>query len=368
MTKSRAMLPRFPVALTCLLLAGYSFAAQAPASDMTLIPASDSRFLLEGRFDRANPSQLVVIWAGSRIGLDFEGSALRVIFGEATGQTFFNVKVDGVTEIANGAAGRFIWPGALESGRHHLEIFKRSEADAGHVVFRGVELAAGAKAWAPAAPAYKFKLQFIGDSITVGANNEDGAVDQWEDRRTHNHALSYGYLTSLALGADHQAMAVSGMGICEGFVPMIAGETWDKVYPRDVPTRADLAAWVPDVVCVNLGENDTAFTQVTGRPFPPGFTAGYVALIKAMRAAWPAAHIVLLRGGMHGGAQSPQLRVAWETAVKELEAGDPRVGHFVFQHWTGHHPRVSDHRIMADELTAWLRAQPFMARMLEKTK
>jgi lysophospholipase L1-like esterase len=351
-----------------LLLASYPLAAEAAISDMTLIPASDSRFRLEGRFDRAKPAHPVVIWAGSRIGLDFEGGALAVVFGEATGQTFFNVTVDGVTEIVNGAAGRFTWPGALGPGRHRLEIFKRSEADAGHVVFRGVELAAGAKAWAPAAPAYKFKLQFIGDSITVGANNEDGVEDQWEDRRTHNHALSYGYLTSQALGADHQAVAVSGMGICEGFVPMTAGETWNKIYPRDVPARADLAAWVPDVVCVNLGENDTAFTETNGRPFPSGFTAGYVALIKAVRAAWPAAHIVLLRGGMHGGAQSPKLRAAWEAAVKELEAGDPRIGHFVFKHWTGHHPRVSDHRIMSAELVAWLKAQPFMAALGENTK
>jgi lysophospholipase L1-like esterase len=361
-------MPRSCIALIALLLAGHAFAAKAAVSDMTLIPASDPRFRLEGRFDRAKPAQPVVIWAGSRIGLDFEGGALTVVFGEATGQTFFNVTVDGVTEIATGAAGRFAWPGKLGPGRHHLEIFKRSEADAGRVVFHGVELAAGAKAWAPEVPAYKFKLQFIGDSITVGANNEDGVEDQWEDRRTHNHALSYGYLTSLALGADHQAMAVSGMGICEGFVPMTAGETWDKIYPRDVPTRADLAAWVPDVVCVNLGENDTAFTANNGRPFPAGFTAGYVALIKALRAAWPAAHIVLLRGGMHGGAQSPQLRAAWEAAVKELEAGDPRISHFVFQHWTGHHPRVSDHRIMSAELAAWLKTQPFMTPLLGKTK
>lgn len=355
---------RFRIALTSLLLAGSAVATAAAVSEMTLIPASDPRFLFEGRFDRAKPSQPVVIWAGSRLSLDFEGGSLTVVFGEATGQNFFNVTVDGVTEIANGSSGRFVWPGALGSGRHRVEIFKRSEADAGHVVFRGVELATGAKAWAPMAPAYKFKLQFIGDSITVGANNEDGAVDQWEDRRTHNHALSYGFLTSQALGADHQAMAVSGMGICEGFVPMTAGETWDKVYPRDVPTRADLTGWVPDVVCVNLGENDVGFTHANGRPFPTGFTTGYIALIKAIRASWPAAHIVLLRGGMHGGAQDPELRAAWEAAVKELEAGDLRIGHYAFEHWTGHHPRVSDHRIMSGELVAWLKAQPFMAKFL----
>jgi len=357
--------------ISCLLLAGGNLSAQAVAPDMTLIAASDSHFRLEGRFDRVNPAHPVVIWAGSRLSLDFEGGALAVVFGAATGQNFFNVTVEGVTVVAAAAAGpgsRFVWPNPLGPGRHRLEIFKRSEADAGHVVFDGVEVAAGAKVWAPALPPYRLKLEFIGDSITVGANNEDGATDQWEDRRTHNHALSYGFLTSQALGADHRAMAVSGMGICEGYVPMKAGEVWDKTYPLAAAARADLAAWIPDLVCINLGENDDSFPRNNARSFPPGFTAGYVALVKAVRAAYPAAQIVLLRGGMHGGARSPELRAAWEAAVKELEAGDARIAHYVFTHWSELHPRVSDHRAMAAELTAWLKAQAFTSGLLDNTK
>ncbi|AOS43344.1 Endoglucanase E precursor [Lacunisphaera limnophila] len=327
---------------------------------MTPLAASATAFQYEGRLDRANPSQPVLIWAGSRVRVDFEGPVLAVVFGTATGQSYFDLTVDGVTEVVAGSAGRYVCPHGLGTGRHRLELLKRSEADAGQVAFHGVELAAGAQAWAPEPRAYRFRMEFIGDSITAGANNEDGAVDQWEDRRTHNHALSYGYLTSQAFGADHRAMAVSGMGLCEGFVPMVAGEAWDKVYPRDNPRRADLSVWVPEVVCVNLGENDAAFTQANGRPFPAGFTTAYVALIKAVRAAYPAAHIVLLRGGMAGGATNPELRAAWAAAVGELEAADPAISHFVFQHWTEQHPRVRDHRVMAAELTAWLKAQGWM--------
>lgn len=335
---------------------------------MSLLPASDARFRYEGRFDRAEPGAPVFIWAGDRISVEFEGEALGVVFGAATGQSFFNVTVDGVSEIAKGAEGRFGWPHQLGPGRHRLEIVKRSEADAGHVVFRGLELAAGARVWAPDSPAYRLRMLFLGDSITAGANNEDGEVDQWEDRRTHNHAQSYGYLTSQALKADHRAVAVSGMGIREGFVPMKAGETWNKIYPRDNPKQADLKAWQPDVVCVNFGENDSAFPKSEGRPFPAGFAKGYVALVQGIRAAYPAAQIVLLRGGMWGGANDPALKAAWEQAVRELEAGDQQVSHFVFQHWTGHHPRVSDHRVMAGELTEFLKRQPWMASFFDHAK
>jgi hypothetical protein len=341
--------------------------AAAAESPMKLLPASDTRYRYEGRFDLADPAAPVTIWSGSRISVDFEGPGLALSFGQATGQNFFNVSVDGVTEIAAvpaGEARRYVWPRPLAPGRHHVEIFKRSEADAGHVAFRGIELAAGAQAWAPPSPAYRLRIEFLGDSITAGANNEDGAVDQWEDRRTHNHAFSYAYLTSRALGADHRAMAISGMGICEGFVPMLAGDTWDKLYPRDNPAKADLTTWVPDVVCVNFGENDSGFTRANSRPFPPGFTAGYVAFIKDVRRAYPQAQIVLLRGGMWGGANNEALRQAWEAAVQELEATDPRISHYVFRHWSEQHPRVADDRAMADELTAWLKRQEFLKKFL----
>lgn len=346
-----------------LLCVGAGCAASLVATPpMTTIPASDPCVRYEGRFDAAAPAAPVVIWAGSRITVDFGGDSLAVVFGAATGQNFFNVTVDGAAEIVGvpeGPGHRFAWPRPLGAGWHRLEIFKRSEADAGHVAFRGIELASAGAVRAAAPPAYRLRLQFIGDSITVGANNEDGAVEQWEDRRTHNHALSYGHLVSGALQADHRAVAVSGMGICEGFVPMTAGGTWDKLYPRDNPARADLRAWVPDVVCVNLGENDDVFTRVNGRPFPAGFTAGYVALIKSVRSAWPEARIVLLRGGMWGGAKGPELRAAWEAAARELEATDPRISHYVFKHWSEQHPRVSDHRAMAAELLMWLKARPW---------
>ena len=115
---------------------------------------------------------------------------------------------------------------------------------------------------------------------------------------------------------------------------------------------------------MNLGENDDSFTRAHQQPFPAGYTPGYVALVKAIRAAYPRAQIVLLRGGMFGGNQSPELRAAWEVAVHALEGDDAQVSHFVFTHWSSLHPRVADHRAMADELTAWLRQQAFMKKFL----
>jgi lysophospholipase L1-like esterase len=339
-------------------------APELPAGRWTLrIPAADARFRYEGRFDFSDSNAPVIVWQASRINLDFEGDALGLLFDDAKGQCYFNAEVDGSNTVVEVREGKPAEPATLAGfgpGRHHLMLFKRSEADAGTVRFRGVGLTGNAKAWAPPLPAYPLRMEFFGDSITVGACNEDGDTDQWDNRRTHNAALSYAALTANAFSADYRNIAVSGMGIATGWVGPKAGEVWDKTYPNPASRRADLTQWVPQVVFVNFGENDNSFTRAHGQPFPTNYTEGYVTLMRAIRAAYPAAHIVLLRGGMFGGAQSEPLRQAWESAVTQLEATDQGVSHFVFTHWTQNHPRVADDRALADELIAWLKQQPFM--------
>ena len=330
---------------------------------MLQIPAADARFRYEGRFDFSDSNAPVIVWQASRISLDFEGNTLVLLFDDARGQCFFNAAVDGSNTVVEVREGKPAQPATLAGfgpGRHHLALFKRSEADAGTVHFRGVVLAPGEKAWAPPPPACRLRMEFFGDSLTVGACNEDGDTDQWDNRRTHNAALSYAALTANAFSADYRNIAVSGMGIATGWVDKKAGEVWNKTYPNPASPRADLTQWVPQVIFVNFGENDDSYPRAHGQPFPANYTDGYIALIHAIRAAYPAAHIGLLRGGMYGGAQSEPFRQAWESAVTQLEAADPAISHFVFAHWTRSHPRVADDRAMADELIAWLKQQPFM--------
>jgi lysophospholipase L1-like esterase len=327
------------------------------------IPASDACFRYEGRIDFSDTNAPVIIWQASRISIDFEGNAIQLLLDRAKGQNFFNAQVDGSNTIiaANeGMPANSATLSGLGPGRHHLALFKRSEAATGTVRFRGIEIAPPAKVWAPPPPRYKLAMEFIGDSITVGACNEDGATDQWDDRRTHNCALSYATLTAEAFDADYHNIAVSGMGIATGWVSVKAGEIWDRLYPDTNSPPANLRVWVPNVVFVNFGENDASYPRAHGQSFPTNYTAGYVALIHAIRAAHPDAHIVLLRGGMFNGAQSEPLRKAWESAVTQLEATDKGVSHFIIGHWKPTHPRVADDRAMAGELIAWLKQQDFM--------
>ncbi len=334
------------------------------AANATQISAADPHLFYEGRFDTSDASAPTVIWQGSRIRIDFDGDSLALRFDDVKGQIFFNAQIDERTHIValqEGAPLQGTEFSDLGAGRHQLLLFKRNEAATGTVRFRGITLANGAHVSAPTPPHYKLAMQFFGDSITAGACNEDGAVDQWTDYRTHNNAQSYGAFTAAAFEADYRNIAISGMGIVTGYVPMKAGEIWDRVYPSAASPRADLTTWTPDVIFVNFGENDDSFTRVKGQPFPAdAYTDGYVSLVHAIRGAYANAQIVILRGGMAGGAKSERLRQPWEAAVAKLEATDPDVTHFVFKQWSPQHPRVSEHRAMADELIAWLKTQEFM--------
>jgi lysophospholipase L1-like esterase len=333
------------------------------ADSLQKIGPQDPRFRYEGRIDSTDPSGPVMVWQGSRILIDFSGEQLAVRFAGLEDQSFFDVRVDGTNHVLTVRRDQQHWytlPEPLNAGRHHLVIFKRSEANAGWARFEGIGIAPNAQAWAPAAAAYALRMEFFGDSITVGACNEDGAADQWEDRRTHNNALSYAAMTARAFDADYRNIAVSGMGIVTGYVEIRAEQIWNRAYPRSSAALADLKSWKPDVVFVNLGENDASFTRGHQQPFPPEFVQKYEDLVRAIRQSCPDAHLVILRGGMYGGAKDATLCDAWTKVVEDLEASDSGISHFIFTHWSNNHPRVADDRMMADELIAWLRDQAFM--------
>jgi len=345
-----------------VFLAGCVAAPISKAAFQTISPA-DPRFSYEGRFDFSDANAPVVIWQASRISIDFEGDTLKLLFDRPTWQNYFNAEVDGTTTIVDvneGMPTKGTTLTGFGKGRHHLVLYNRSEANAGTVRFRGVQIAEGAKAWKPTPVAYKLKMEFIGDSKTVGACNEDGDTDQWDNRRTHNAALSYAAMAADAFKADHRNISVSGMGIITGYVDVKAGQMWDKLYPKASSPIADLNAWTPDVVFVNLGANDESFTRTHNQPFPADFTDGYVSLMRAIRTAYPKAHIVLLQGGMYGGMHSEPLSEAWKAAVMQLESGDKDISHFVFKYQAKNHPRVAEDRILADELITWLKQQDFM--------
>ncbi len=311
-----------------------------------------------GRRDPQAPARMV--WQGTEVRVSARTESLELLWEGESGEAHFAVEVGTETEVVSVRAGETVRRRFVLQAKEPLpvRVRKRSEADAGWARFLGATPEAGLALYPPKPDVRPLWLIF-GDSITAGACNEDGAADQWDQRRTHNALRSYGALAAEALGFAWQNVAVSGMGIEEGYVTVKAREVWNKVLPR-----ADAAAVAPGVetprwISINWGENDDSWTKNQGLPFPGGYTDGYVAVVRAIRAQYPHARILCLRGGMGGGALSEPLAKAWTQAVQTLQAEDSRLHPYVFGHWSELHPRVSDHQRMADELVAWIQRQPW---------
>jgi lysophospholipase L1-like esterase len=342
------------------LAAGTDSAATAP---WRVVPASDTRFRYEGRIDFGDRASPVVIWEASTIAIDFEGDRANVRFSGITGQVFFDATVDGASTILalkEASPSKTLPLPVSGTGRHHLVLFKRSEASAGTAHFEGIEVAPDANVFLQAVPAHRMRMEFLGDSITAGACDEDGPDDQWEDRKTHDAAFSWAAVTAAAFSADYQNISISGIGLAMGYDDVVMGQVWDRTYPTAASAGADLGKWTPDVIFVLLGDNDDSYPRAHSLPFPDAFNEKYAELILAIRRAYPKPSIVLLNGGMWAGTHSKELETAWGAVVASLEARDSRISHYTFAHWTMNHPRVADHRAMAEELDAWLRTRPFL--------
>lgn len=353
--------------LVCTLLAG---SLQAQSQDWswinswrpaTIQPEDTSRgswfsphasgLFLSGRVIWNEQQKLRVIWPGTSIKGRFTGSSLAVQL-EDSGRTDYQVIIDGDLQnsrILDTAPGFHVYPLAqnLPGGEHVFEIFRRTETFSGPTQFNGFFVDQGQRLLPWNQPT-GLRLDFYGDSQTVGACNECGEVEQWDDLRPHNHLLSYGALASRMLQADSQMIAVSGIGLTLGYQPHTMAEIWDRVLPDPSAPSFDKKGREPQIIFVNLGQNDWA------KGVRDDFAPAYETFLRNLRARHPGAWIVGLLGAMdvaHDG-RSPYPRYLTEAIKKQ---NDPKMLSYIFQTRTWQHPRVPDHLAMAQELVRFVR-------------
>jgi lysophospholipase L1-like esterase len=202
------------------------------------------------------------------------------------------------------------------------------------------------------------KFEFYGDSITAGACNGDIAEDQYEDLSSHDGTRAYGALTAERLGADYVGIAVSGIGITATWHDLLMPQVWNRYAPRLDAAIAPPDPRAPDVVLLNLGQNDHGFRASKGQSIAPDFGARYLAFVRQLRGRYPHARIVLLMGGMSAPQEQPAIPHAVQRAVQTLRAeGDAQVWSYRFRAFAWTHPRIDVHAQMADELTEFLQAE-----------
>ncbi len=332
--------------------------ALKPADGWQFVRADDARLAWVGRFDTRQPAAPLMAWSGSEVRARFTGTRLALRMAATKGVSHYTVEIDGrrrALTLQGESARDWRLLEALAPGPHELRIVKRTEGAMAEARFLGLLLDADGQLLAPP-PARPLRLEFYGDSITAGACNGDIGADQYEDLSTHDGTRAYGALVAERLGADYVGIALSGTGITRTWGDLLMPQVWDRVAPRlDAPV-APVGPRAPDVVLVNLGQNDHGLPASRGEPFAADFGERYFHFVRGLRQRYPAARLVLTLGGMSAWKEQPALQHALaDTATRLRAEGDTRVWTYTFQAFAWAHPRIDVHAQLADELGAFLR-------------
>lgn len=236
-------------------------------------------------------------WTGSGMEFKFIASSVSidaVAFadeypGEADNEPWLTVLIDGkehsAVHIASGE-GSYCLFCSEKPETHVMRVLKRSENSKGRMGLIRLRVDGALLPHAPKAP--RFRLEFIGDSITCGFGNEMGAEETVFTTAKENGQRTYASVASELLDAEYNSLCISGIPLCwasdprfrlhlpefPDFVPPVRAmedfyEYTDRFHQQQCGMtggfeRWDFSRFVPDAIVINLGTNDAFRLRVSG--------------------------------------------------------------------------------------------------------
>ena len=362
------MLPRCPsfsrikVSLILLaLMAGSAAVASTPiAPDNPLLQYT-------GRIDYTHASGPQMSWPGSRLTASFTGSSVAVVLDDQLGKNYFNAFLDDdLTHpvILHCDKGEKTYEVAdrLPSGRHKLLLTKRTEGEEGATTIRGLVLSEGGRLLSPPKRP-KHRMEIFGDSITSGMGDEspdDGPDHLVKDK---NNFMSYGAIAARELKAELHVTSQSGIGVMVSWFDFIMPQFYDQLSAvGNNDTQWDFSLWTPEVVLINLFQNDKWLIDRENRlkptPTDEQRIKAYVDFVKTIRGKYPHAYIICALGSMDAtqeGSKWPGYITAAVAQMKKENPGEKMDTLFFEFTGFGGHPRIKQHQANAAKLTKFIR-------------
>jgi hypothetical protein len=325
------------------------------------VRSSDSHIHYMGRVDvQADKSMLS--WPGTSLKINFNGTGVKATLKDEIGENFYNVIVDGkvIQKLhLDTAKHEYNLAANLPVGKHSLELVKVTEWDKGKTWFYGFNLDAQTQLLA-APKTKKRKIEFFGNSITCGygvldTTGKDRGTGEFED-----NYQSYAAITARHFDAEYYCIAKSGIGMMVSWFPLIMPEMYNRLDATDAQSRWDFKKYTPDVVVVNLFQNDSWIVtqpqngQFKARfgntaPTPQEIIKAYEAFVKTLRSTYPKAQIICALGNMDATRKGSVWPGYIEQAVKNLNDKQIYTHMFPFKNTPGH-PRVKEQQAMATDL------------------
>ncbi len=334
------------------------------AQKTNFVPATDSRLAYVGRVSLSGGCAAWT-YPGLQIHACFTGTSLRM--KTSSGSGFFMVEINDKAPFKVESAGGdslLLLAEGLSEGTHRVTVTYAIEGLLKHPKFYGFYLdEAGALCDRPQLPTRK--MEFIGNSITCAYGIEGDGSEKKFSYSQQNVFYAYETLVARAFDAQCQIVARSGIGIYRNNNGNVRGDK--NVLPALYPytqfgmggEKWDFSRYQPDVVCVNLGTNDTTNPSYDTNLLADAFKKFLVTL----RGHYPKAKIVLLTGTMLKGQRLEDLKHAQQVAIDDaVRRGDMEVYRFDFTPadgtygWGTHrHPSKRQHAHMAEELIPFIR-------------
>lgn len=331
------------------------------------VKPTDRHIQYVGRISFKNPESPAFNFPGVQINTGFTGTSLKMVAKPKSG--YFMASIDGCEAFKVGFNAErdsvVTLAAALPQGEHQVKLMYAIEGYELHPEFRGFVLDEGAHLVdVPALPARK--IEFIGNSITCGYGVEMTEANTHFAYDSENHYYTYAATAARNLKAQHVAVARSGIGVYRNYGGPKEGsennmnDCYSQTLLYDTTCPWDFSSYTPDVVCINLGTNDTST-----KPYDKNLLyKGYENLYKQVRSHYPDAKIVFLSGCMLSGTSLSDVKDAMDKLVTEAKkGGEKEIYRFDFTPQDGNllygadwHPSLWQQEKMAGELTAFLRS------------
>lgn len=398
--------------ISTIMLQFISIAMFAQTDETRLVKPSDKHITYVGRINDSNPDRPTFTYPGTEIRTAFMGNSIAMKAKPHSG--YFMVKIDenepykigflndsivtlcieknehcgnikdccniddcckGNIEqcdksngiIASGDSGAYLNKDLNGNGKyaHQLTITYIGEGYHTRPEFHGFILNNNTFLTSPA-PLPSRKIEFIGNSITCGYGIEAADASAPYTEETANYYFTYAAKTARWLKAQAYVVARSGIGVYRNYngpktgdaVNMNTEYKYTMLY--DDSQLWDFTRFTPDVVCVNLGTNDTSTEGADSTLLAKGFYNLY----KQIRSHYPDAKIIFLSGCMMKGNALKMAKDAMDFTMRlALSNGDTNVYRLDFETHDGSlgygaswHPSMKQHDVMAKQLTSYLKS------------
>lgn len=305
-------------------------------------------------------------WSANSVKINFSGTGVSASLSDERSDNNYNVIVDdSVMSVLHPDKEKKTYTliSGLKNGKHTLELFKRTEWAMGKTWLYSLTLDKGSKIL-PAPPALKHKIEFYGNSITCGYADIDTAGQDRGTSQYENGYISYAAITARHYNAEFYSISKSGIGVTVSWFPLIMPEMYDRLDATDANTKWDFSKYTPDVVVINLFQNDAWITRMpdneqfkarfgTTAPTPEFITNAYQSFVKNIRSKYPKAKILCILGSMDATKTGSPWPIYINKAVDGLH--DKNIyTHFIPYKNTNGHPNAKEQQAMADDLIAFM--------------